>query len=127
MQGPFYLFRSIVTLVTERRGAGHFRICDKDDRRGLVVRKVGWSDDLQKELLKQAGDRSFGSFFRSFFFEYADSPAQAYERARLDYHEFRGTLCEERPPRPPESDARPGEDPPKGTVRDTATGPGDPA
>ncbi|HNT26535.1 MAG TPA: hypothetical protein PKH10_00015 [bacterium] len=104
MQGPFYLFRSIVTLVTERRGAGHFRICDKDDRRGLVVRKVGWSDDLQTELLKQAGDRSFNSFFRSFFFEYADSPGEAYERALLDYHEFRGTLGEQEPPRPPTDD-----------------------
>jgi len=104
MNGPCFLFRSIITLMVNRTTAGNYHLCEKDERQQLVVRRVGRSDtDLREELLKHTEDQTR----LLFFFEYAAGPEEAYRRECLDYHEFRGTLFVQKHPRPPEgSDLR---------------------
>lgn len=99
MNGPFFFFRSIVSLVVNRTAAGNYHLCEKDDRQPLAVRRVGRSDtDLREELLKHTEDRTR----LVFFFEYAAGPWEAYTRECRDYHEFRGTLIDPEHPLPPE-------------------------
>ncbi|HOW51258.1 MAG TPA: hypothetical protein PLV42_04325 [bacterium] len=99
MEGPYFLFRSIVTLMVKQNGAGNFRICEKNEKQQLLVRAVGHATtDLKAELFKHAGDRSY----MYFYFDFTHDARQAYEKACLDYHEFRGTLSDKSHPRRPE-------------------------
>jgi len=99
MEGPFFLFQSIVNLMVRQTSPGHIRICEKVDHTTHIVRYVGWSDtDVKSEVLQHVGDKTF----MFFSFEYADSPRQAYEEACMDHHEFHATLTDKTHPRKPE-------------------------
>ncbi len=100
MEGPYFLYRSIVTLMVKRSGAGNFRICEKDEKQRLLVRAVGHATgDLKAELFKHTGDDAPHMYF---YFDFADNARQAYEKACLDYHEFRGTLSDKNHPQRPD-------------------------
>ena len=100
MEGPYFLFRSIVTLMVNRPAAGSFRICEKTNKQQMVVRAVGHATaDLKAEIFKHTAD---DKPYMYFYFDFADNARQAYEKACIDYHEFRGTLSDTNHPQRPD-------------------------
>lgn len=100
MEGPYFLFRSIVTLMVKQTAAGSFRICEKTDRQQMVVRQVGLAPrDLRTEIFKHTAD---DKPYMYFYFDFAENARQAYEQACRDYHEFRGTLSDKNHPQRPD-------------------------